>query len=92
MVARAHALVARARRDVAAWRASRAWVGEAELAALLAAVGDFEEWVAQQEAAQAGRQPEEDPAFACADVDKRATALLQKVRAAPGCRAQRDTG
>ncbi|GAQ90029.1 hypothetical protein KFL_005910055 [Klebsormidium nitens] len=80
IVARAHALVARARRDVAAWRESRPWVGDAELAGLLAAVGEFEEWVAQQEAAQAGRRPEEDPAFACADVDSRASALLKKIR------------
>jgi hypothetical protein len=54
-------------------------VNESEYEKLLDEVAGFEKWLDDKEGQQAKRALTEDPAFACADVDAKATELLKKV-------------
>lgn len=57
------------RKVVNAWETTKPWINATDSEALMAKVADFEKWIEEEEAAQAGKQPHEEPACTSTQVN-----------------------
>ncbi|KAF8058449.1 HSP70-17 [Scenedesmus sp. PABB004] len=65
---------------VAGWAEAKPWIGEEDTQAAADKIAEFRAWLAEQEAAQAGRGATEEPAFVAMDVVTRWEGVQKAVK------------